>query len=193
MTSKILTNRRLHRRNIERGWLAGRILTKGLPFIKVFCQTFNAIWYVPQIFEVYGVPIIFADTLAGMIHMDGTSSGCSPLEKNGLSFIETSALDSTNVEAAFQNILTEIYHIVNQNQRPTAANNGSQPEAPTIQVLLYLLPCCIILYHIRLDQLLIQNKKRDLYVVHVDNNNSDGGHLVILINIREVLSSHLTY
>lgn len=27
-------------------------------------------------------------------------------EKNGLSFIETSALDSTNVEAAFQTILT---------------------------------------------------------------------------------------
>lgn len=27
-------------------------------------------------------------------------------EKNGLSFIETSALDSTNVEPAFQNILT---------------------------------------------------------------------------------------
>jgi len=27
-------------------------------------------------------------------------------EKNELSFIETSALDSTNVEAAFQNILT---------------------------------------------------------------------------------------
>lgn len=29
-----------------------------------------------------------------------------PPEKNGLSFIETSALDSTNVEAAFQTILT---------------------------------------------------------------------------------------
>uniref|UniRef100_A0A9L0IMN0 small monomeric GTPase n=1 Tax=Equus asinus TaxID=9793 RepID=A0A9L0IMN0_EQUAS len=29
-------------------------------------------------------------------------------EKNGLSFIETSALDSTNVEAAFQTILTEL-------------------------------------------------------------------------------------
>lgn len=28
------------------------------------------------------------------------------VEKNGLSFIETSALDSTNVENAFQNILT---------------------------------------------------------------------------------------
>ena len=32
-------------------------------------------------------------------------------EKHGLSFIETSALESTNVEEAFQQILTEIYNI----------------------------------------------------------------------------------
>lgn len=32
--------------------------------------------------------------------------------ENGLSFIETSALDASNVELAFQNILTEIYKIV---------------------------------------------------------------------------------
>ena len=32
--------------------------------------------------------------------------------ENNLSFIETSALDASNVEQAFQNILTEIYHIV---------------------------------------------------------------------------------
>jgi len=32
--------------------------------------------------------------------------------ENGLSFIETSALDASNVELAFQNILTEIYRIV---------------------------------------------------------------------------------
>lgn len=37
-------------------------------------------------------------------------------EKNNLSFIETSALDSTNVETAFQNIITEIYRIVSQKQ-----------------------------------------------------------------------------
>lgn len=33
-------------------------------------------------------------------------------EKEGLSFMETSALESTNVEKAFQSILTEIYQIV---------------------------------------------------------------------------------
>lgn len=32
-----------------------------------------------------------------------------PAEKNGLSFLETSALDSTNVETAFQTILTGWY------------------------------------------------------------------------------------
>lgn len=34
--------------------------------------------------------------------------------ENNLSFIETSALDASNVELAFQNILTEIYRIVSQ-------------------------------------------------------------------------------
>lgn len=37
-------------------------------------------------------------------------------EKNQLSFIETSALDSTNVETAFTNILTEIYKSVSKRQ-----------------------------------------------------------------------------
>jgi Ras-related protein Rab-11A len=35
-------------------------------------------------------------------------------EKEGLSFIETSALEATNVEKAFHQILTEIYHIVSK-------------------------------------------------------------------------------
>lgn len=35
-------------------------------------------------------------------------------EREGLSFIETSALEATNVELAFTKILTEIYHIVSK-------------------------------------------------------------------------------
>lgn len=49
-------------------------------------------------------------------------------EKNNLSFIETSALDSTNVESAFQQILTEIYRIVSQKQLRNDDNNQSPDE-----------------------------------------------------------------
>lgn len=49
-------------------------------------------------------------------------------ERNGLSFIETSALDSTNVEQAFTNILTEIYRIVSQKQLEQQPNK--QPNKP---------------------------------------------------------------
>merc|ERR1739849_65286 len=49
-------------------------------------------------------------------------------EKNNLSFIETSALDSTNVETPFHNILTEIHRIVSQKQLP--AGEGSASDRP---------------------------------------------------------------
>jgi len=45
-----------------------------------------------------------------------TDEGSSFAEKNNLSFIETSALDATNVEDAFSQILTEIYRLVSQRQ-----------------------------------------------------------------------------
>jgi len=51
-------------------------------------------------------------------------------EKNNLSFIETSALDSTNVETAFHNILTEIYRIVSQKQLPDSPG-GPGPSGTT--------------------------------------------------------------
>lgn len=47
-------------------------------------------------------------------------------EKNSLSFIEASALDSTNVETAFQQILTEIYRIVSQARQVRANDSGNQ-------------------------------------------------------------------
>ncbi|ORX90144.1 small GTPase [Basidiobolus meristosporus CBS 931.73] len=56
--------------------------------------------------------------------------------ENQLSFIETSALDSSNVELAFQKILTEIYHIVgskaleNENAAPKLSGNTVNLGAP---------------------------------------------------------------
>jgi len=54
-------------------------------------------------------------------------------EKNSLSFIETSALDSTNVEAAFQQILTEIYRIVSQKQIRNESGDDPSPSPENIR------------------------------------------------------------
>ncbi|CAF0712290.1 unnamed protein product [Brachionus calyciflorus] len=48
-------------------------------------------------------------------------------ERNNLSFIETSALDSTNVETAFQNILTDIYKIVSSRSPILTSNEINRP------------------------------------------------------------------
>lgn len=47
--------------------------------------------------------------------------------ENNLSFIETSALDASNVELAFQNILTEIYRIVSSK---VPLDNGDSAQNP---------------------------------------------------------------
>ncbi|KAF6096495.1 RAB11B, member RAS oncogene family [Phyllostomus discolor] len=65
-------------------------------------------------------------------------------EKNNLSFIETSALDSTNVEEAFKNILTggpepEIYRIVSQKQ---IADRAAHDESPGNNVVDISVPPC---------------------------------------------------
>ena len=54
--------------------------------------------------------------------------GRSFARKNGLAFIETSALDSTGVDTAFQRILQEIYKTQTKKQtlgeKKTGGNNG---------------------------------------------------------------------
>jgi Ras-related protein Rab-11A len=55
-------------------------------------------------------------------------------EKEGLSFIETSALESTNVELAFQRILTEIYHIVSKKSLANEDNPNKPGEGVKIVV-----------------------------------------------------------
>ncbi len=52
-------------------------------------------------------------------------------EREALSFIETSALESTNVETAFQQILTEIYHIVSKKALGADGDGAGGPAAGT--------------------------------------------------------------
>ena len=54
--------------------------------------------------------------------------------QNNLAFIETSALDSTNVDLAFETILIEIYRIVTR-KTLEAGGDGPRPEAGTKIVL----------------------------------------------------------
>ena len=54
-------------------------------------------------------------------------------EKEGLSFIETSALEAINVEKAFQMILGEIYRIISKKSLASADEAGSGPAAGGIK------------------------------------------------------------
>ncbi|KAG4102488.1 small GTPase [Neocallimastix lanati (nom. inval.)] len=53
--------------------------------------------------------------------------------ENNLSFIETSALDSSNVELAFTKILTEIYRIVS-NKALESSENANGPSSQVVSI-----------------------------------------------------------
>ncbi|KAK7886708.1 hypothetical protein WMY93_026329 [Mugilogobius chulae] len=55
-------------------------------------------------------------------------------EKNGLSFLETSALDSSNVELAFQTILTAIFRIVSQRQMSGRSDSDFAPASNVVPI-----------------------------------------------------------
>lgn len=55
-------------------------------------------------------------------------------EKNDLSFLETSALDSSNVEQAFHTILTAIYHIVSQRQMSGRSDSDFAPASNVVPI-----------------------------------------------------------
>ncbi|CAI8616622.1 unnamed protein product [Vicia faba] len=62
------------------------------------------------------IVIMMAGNKSDLNHLRAVSEddGHALAEKEGLSFLETSALEATNIEKAFQTILTEIYHIVSK-------------------------------------------------------------------------------
>ena len=61
-------------------------------------------------------------------------------EKNGLAFLETSALDATGVDEAFSNILTEIYRqhsrklLAAENTKNSKSSSAGIPKGQTISV-----------------------------------------------------------
>ncbi|KAK1154776.1 ras-related protein Rab-11A [Acipenser oxyrinchus oxyrinchus] len=55
-------------------------------------------------------------------------------EKNKLLFIETSALESTNVETAFHNVLAEIYRIVSQRQMSGRPDSDFAPSSNVVPI-----------------------------------------------------------
>ena len=59
-----------------------------------------------------------------------TEDGKSFAEKESLYFMETSALESTNVDNAFAEVLTQIYHIVSKKAMETS-NDGAASAVPS--------------------------------------------------------------
>ena len=64
-----------------------------------------------------------------------TDDAKSFAEQNNLAFIETSALDATNVDLAFETILIEIYRIVTR-KTLAAGGDGARPPDSTQKIVL---------------------------------------------------------
>ena len=63
-------------------------------------------------------------------------------EKNSLSFLETSALDSTNVEEAFESIVREIFHMVYEQRVSESPQDGSNIEITNLDKSEFKLSNC---------------------------------------------------
>jgi Ras-related protein Rab-11A len=57
-------------------------------------------------------------------------------EKNNLSFIEASALDSSNVDTAFENVLKDVYGILNQIQSSHQEDNSRSSKTSPVSIKL---------------------------------------------------------
>ncbi|ESR38170.1 ras-related protein RABA2b [Citrus sinensis] len=85
------------------------------------------------------IVIMMAGNKSDLNHLRAVTEedGHSLAEKEGLSFLETSALEATNVEKAFQTILTEIYHIISKKAlaaQQASANTALPGQGTTINV-----------------------------------------------------------
>ncbi|KAJ6826786.1 ras-related protein Rab2BV [Iris pallida] len=84
------------------------------------------------------IVIMMAGNKSDLNHLRSVSEEEAQLfaEKEGLSFLETSALEALNIEKAFQTILTEIYRIISKKALAAqeAARMAAPPQGTTINV-----------------------------------------------------------
>ncbi|KAI7727016.1 hypothetical protein M8C21_032359 [Ambrosia artemisiifolia] len=77
------------------------------------------------------IVIMMAGNKSDLNHLRAVAEqdGQSLAEKEGLSFLETSALEAYNVEKAFQTVLTQIYHVISKKALAAQEANGSGASA----------------------------------------------------------------
>ncbi|CAL5388646.1 unnamed protein product [Camellia sinensis] len=85
------------------------------------------------------IVIMMAGNKSDLNHLRAVSEqdGQVLAEKEGLSFLETSALEALNIDKAFQTILTEIYHIISKKAlaaQEAAAATAIPGQGTTINV-----------------------------------------------------------
>nr|KJB55806.1 hypothetical protein B456_009G095700 [Gossypium raimondii] len=85
------------------------------------------------------IVIMMAGNKSDLNHLRAVTEedGQALAEREGLSFLETSALEATNIEKAFQTILTEIYHIISKKAlaaQEAAASTAIPGQGTTINV-----------------------------------------------------------
>ncbi|TXG49865.1 hypothetical protein EZV62_025740 [Acer yangbiense] len=84
------------------------------------------------------IVIMMAGNKSDLNHLRAVSAedAQSLAEREGLSFLETSALEALNVEKAFQTILLDIYHIISKKALAAqeAASSTGLPQGTTINV-----------------------------------------------------------
>ncbi|CAH8354472.1 unnamed protein product [Eruca vesicaria subsp. sativa] len=75
------------------------------------------------------IVIMMAGNKSDLNHLRSVADedGRSLAEKEGLSFLETSALEASNIEKAFQTILSEIYHIISKKALAAQEAAGGLP------------------------------------------------------------------
>ncbi|XP_021732645.1 ras-related protein Rab2BV-like [Chenopodium quinoa] len=94
------------------------------------------------------IVIMLVGNKSDLKHLRGVSEqeGQFLAEKEELVFLETSALDSTNVEKAFQTILLDIYQVISKKSLAAQQASGSLPQGTNINVgvnnIFNKKPCC---------------------------------------------------